>query len=139
MTLSVLPNWTSWRRPALCLAIVATLLSTGFTPVAAGASDCRWIFCGTVNSSKNSQDNILVGSNWSTSAGRPTGTTASVPPGGSSRATMKDADGYPLVRGVCAWFSGPGGTTQAKNYLRGDSAWHKIGDDFNFTLTTYKC
>lgn len=60
-------------------------------------------------------------------------------PGDSSRRAIKDADGYLLARGVCAWFYGSGGTTQAKNYLHGDGAWHKIGDDFNFSLTTYKC
>ncbi|BAJ74224.1 AICAR transformylase/IMP cyclohydrolase PurH [Microbacterium testaceum StLB037] len=120
-------------------ALVVAALAGLQVPGAAQASDCRWIFCGTVKNASTSQFSILVGANWSTSAGRPTGVTSTLRPGQSSRDSMKDADGYLLARGVCAWFYGAGGTTQARNYLKGDGGWHKIGDDFAFTLNTYKC
>ncbi|MDF2044651.1 hypothetical protein [Microbacterium sp. Kw_RZR3] len=120
-------------------ALMAATLITIQAPAVAQASDCRWIFCGTVKNASTSQFSVLVGSNWSNSAGRPTGVTSSLRPGQTSRDAMKDADGYLLVKGVCAWFYGAGGTTQAKNYLKGDGAWHKIGDDFAFTLNTYRC
>lgn len=122
--------------------LVALSLAAGsiiFTAPAASAGDCRGIFCGRVTNANDSRYTILIGADWNANQGRPTGSTRDLRPGENSSNFIKDVDGYLLVRGVCAWFSGSGGTTQAKNYITGDGRWHKINDTFNYTLHTYKC
>lgn len=131
-------GWSSWRFGAIALTVLSLFASVAI-PSSASASDCRWVFCGTITNATDSRYTIQIGADWSESRGRPTGAISYLYPGENSHDRIKDVDGYLLVNGVCAWFYGSGGTTQAKNYLRGDSKWHKIGDDFNYTLHTYRC
>ncbi|MEX0153734.1 hypothetical protein [Microbacterium sp. LMI1-1-1.1] len=127
------------RARVVLLAVSLAAGSLLFTAPAAYAGDCRGIFCGRITNANDSRYTILIGADWDASQGRPTGSTRNLRPGESSSDFIRDVDGYLLVRGVCAWFYGSGGTTQAKNYITGDGKWHKINDTFNYTLHTYKC